>query len=128
MATKAPRSDDRVLNYGVGPPDDGHEREWDTCPVCGRPRWQLVIVPDRFHCDKCEKAGPRNDEPPPEPEPEQIDLFAETAAKVIPIDPQARAIAERASDALESAVSDYGQERAPVDEADAWIADEMPDE
>lgn len=109
MATKAPRTPERVLNYGTGPPDDGHDREWDTCPHCGRPRWQLIIVPDRFHCDKCEKAGPRNDKPPPEPEPEQLGLDGVPSNEV---------------EKQEQADGD----RPPLDESDAWLAEEMPDE
>lgn len=106
----APRSDPRVLNYGTGPPDDGLERGRDICPDCGGERWQLVIVPDRFYCDRCEKStyGP-NTAPPAEPEPEQIGLFASTT--------------EAASNEGEEQ-----EERAPLDEGDAWIASEMPDE
>lgn len=104
MAAKAPRTPERVLNYGTGPPDDGLEREWDVCPDCGGKRWQLVIVPDRFYCDKCCKAtfGPNTEVK--QPEPEQQGLF------------------DVASEALTA------EEEGPPVEADAWMADEMPDE
>lgn len=112
MAVDAPRSPARVLNYGTGPPEDGLKREWDVCPKCGQPRWQLYIVPDRFYCDKCEVAtfGPNTDVA--EAEPEQIDLFGSTIA--VPSN--------------EGAKSEPAEEGPPIDEGDAWIADEMPDE
>lgn len=74
MATDASRPSPRVLNYGSGPPDDGHEREWDVCPDCGNKRWQLIIVPDRFHCDHCRRAGPGPNREVREAEPEQTDI------------------------------------------------------
>jgi len=64
----------RTLGYGSGPPDDGLEREWDTCPTCGNRRWQLILIPDRFHCDRCCISTARNDEPLASPEPEQIGM------------------------------------------------------
>lgn len=78
MAAKAPRTPERVLNYGTGPPEDGKERRWDTCPRCGGRRWELLVVPDRFFCDECQVAtkGP-NTEPPRGPEPAQMGLLAE---------------------------------------------------
>lgn len=103
MATAAPHTPTRVLNYGTGPPKDGLEREWDTCPGCGQPRWQLIIMPDRFHCDKCEKAGPGPNTEVAESEPEQIELQVNSKP-----------------------VQDL--EVPPIDEADAWMAEEMPDE
>jgi hypothetical protein len=121
----APRSNPRVLNYGTGPPKDGLEREWDTCPICGLRRWQLIIVPDRFHCDKCEKAGPGPNTEVAEPEPVQIDFFESTEPAPTLLDPTARAIASRAHDALTSAAEEWAP---PIDEADAWMAEEMPDE
>lgn len=98
------RSDPRVLNYGTGPPEDGLEREWDTCPECGAERWQLIIVPDCFHCDRCEKAGPGPNREVADPEPEQIGFDLE---------PQ-------------NMTPEY--DRAPIEEADAWMAEGMPDE
>lgn len=71
----APRSDPRVLNCGTGPPKDGLKREWDTCPDCAEPRWQLIIVPDMFYCDRCEKSSAGPNREVAEPEPEQIGLF-----------------------------------------------------
>lgn len=77
MAMKPPAPPERVLNYGIGPPEDGHEREWDTCPDCGGKRWQLIIVPDRFYCDRCEKAGPGPNTEVAEREAEQLGFDAE---------------------------------------------------
>lgn len=105
MAMKAPRTPERVLNYGTGPPDDGHEREWDVCPDCGQPRWQLIIVPDRFHCDRCEKAGPGPNTEVREPEPEQLGL----------------------DDAMTES-KPHAEEVPPLDEGMAWVAEEMPEE
>lgn len=97
----------------------------DSCPECGAERFELVVVPGRFYCRRCKVAteGP-NTEPPSDPEPEQIDLFAVTGAPVVPIDPEARAIAKRASDVLEAAVD----EAPPIDEGMAWVGEEGPDE
>lgn len=108
MAVNAPRTPERILNFGAGPPEDGLEREWDVCPDCGCKRWQLVIVPTRFHCDRCEKAGPGPNVAVTEPEPEQTALFSASneGAKAEP----------------------PAEERPPVDDGDAWMADEMPDE
>lgn len=74
---------ERVLNHGEGPPEDGAERERDICPECGAERWQLVIVPERFYCDDCKKAGPGPNGDAPAPKPEQIDLFGEPGAHVM---------------------------------------------
>jgi ribosomal protein S27AE len=106
MMNTAARRPARVLNVGPGPPDDGLEREWDVCPDCGCKRWQLILVPDRFYCDRCHVAslGPNQDVA--EPEPEQIDLFASNEG------------------AKPEAVAD----EPPIDEGMAWVAEEMPDE
>jgi hypothetical protein len=97
----------------------------DTCPECGAERFELVVVPDRFYCRRCKIAteGP-NTEAPAEPEPEQIDLFEPTGPAPTILDPQARAIAKRASDVLEAAV----EEAPPIDEGMAWVGEEAPDE
>jgi hypothetical protein len=55
----------RVVNVGAGPPDEGCER--DTCPRCGRERWELIVVPGCFYCDRCKVASPGPNERPPEP-------------------------------------------------------------
>lgn len=97
----------------------------DSCPTCGRDRFELWCIPGRFYCRRCATAteGP-NTEPPSDPEPEQIDLFAPTEPAPTLLDPKARAIAERASDVLELATD----EAPPIDEGMAWIAEEGPDE
>lgn len=111
MAAKAPRTPARVLNYGTGPPDDGLKREWDICPDCGNKRWQLIIVPDRFHCDRCCKAGPGPNTEVAEPQPEQMDLIVDGVQLEVG-----------------ETIRIGGSESPPIDEADAWVADEMPDE
>jgi ribosomal protein S27AE len=100
MAVAAPRSSPRVLNLGAGPPEDGLQREWDTCPDCGQPRWQLVIVPDRFHCDRCEKAtrGPNREAPAPDP----LDVGSDFGG------------------------ANEGEESAPIDESQGWETDAEP--
>lgn len=102
----ATRHAERVLNEGPGPPEDGKERRWDTCPGCGGRRWEILVVPETFYCDDCKKAtaGP-NTEPPKPPEPEQVGLF------------------DVASEAMTAE-----EEGPPIDEGEAWIAEEMPDE
>jgi hypothetical protein len=113
MSAATTRHAERVLNVGPGPPDDGKARRVDTCPSCGGERWEILVVPDVFHCDACKKAtvGP-NTEAPADPQPEQIDLFGFVSA---PADAVAKS---------EPSI----EEGPPVDEADAWMADEMPDE
>lgn len=106
-ASDSPAADDRrptrVVNEGPGPPEDGRERRWDVCPKCGGGRWEIVVIPDRFFCDKCQVAsvGPNADVP--EPEPVQLGLG---------LDPEPAGV----------------DDGPPPDEGMAWIADEMPDE
>jgi len=71
---------ERVLNYGAGPPEDGKPRRVDTCLDCGGERWEILVVPDTFYCDECEKAtaGPNSEVKVVEPEPGT--LFDDTAA------------------------------------------------
>lgn len=110
------RRPERVLNIGPGPPEDGMARRSDLCPKCGAERWELLVAPDRFFCDGCQIAslGPNKDVD--EPEPEQIDLFAETDTRVIPIQ-AGSPIAKRAAAVLENAVSTFGEGTPPSDEA-----------
>lgn len=120
MAIADPRTSIRVLNYGEGPPDDGREREWDVCPDCGGKRWQLVIVPDRFHCDRCEKSSRGPNTEAPVVEPEQMGLIGSF------VDESAGSHVEVTDGRRTFGADDF--ERPPLDEADAWIADETPDE
>jgi hypothetical protein len=102
------RHDERVVNEGPGPPDDGKDRRVDTCPTCGGERWEILVIPDVFHCDACKKAtgGPNTEVV--EAQPEQIDLFGAT---------------------VEVPKQEHPAEEAPpIDEGMAWMADEAPDE
>lgn len=65
---------ERVLNVGPGPPEDGKERRSDLCPKCGAERWELLVVPDCFFCDKCQVASVGPNDNVSEPEPEQLAL------------------------------------------------------
>lgn len=105
------RRAERVVNEGPGPPDDGKDRRVDTCPTCGGERWEILVIPDVFHCDACKKAtgGPNTEVA--EAQPEQIDLFGSGFAT-------ASAVPE----------SEPGEEAPPIDEGMAWMADEAPDE
>lgn len=78
------RHAERVLNVGAGPPDDGRDRRVDTCPDCGGERWEILIVPDVFYCDVCEKstAGPNSEVKVVEPEPDT--LFADPGPEEAP--------------------------------------------
>lgn len=67
---------DRAVERGLLDSIPQHPRT-DSCPECGAQRFELVVVPTRFFCRRCQIAteGP-NTAPPGDPEPEQIDLFA----------------------------------------------------
>jgi len=58
-------------------PEDGRVRSVDVCPRCGRERWELVIVPGRFYCDRCgvATAGPNRKPPEPEEQDPQMELM-----------------------------------------------------
>src|SRR3954470_8423 len=79
MATKT-RHAERVVNEAPGPPDDGKARRVDTCPTCGAERWELLVVPDVFYCEKCRKSTVGPNTAVVEAEPEQIDLFGATVS------------------------------------------------
>ena len=106
MTADAPARPDSRLR-----PLDARGDRVDLCPTCGGERQELPrnVVADVFYCEVCKRGttGP-NTEAPAEAEPEQIDLFGAT---------------------IEVPKQEHPAEEAPpIDEGEAWMADEMPDE
>lgn len=118
----APRAERPPPNVGYGPPPDGAERAWDTCPSCGGARWQLVIVPDRFYCDRCRVATPSV----------EADVVGLTwrypntqAAEVAEPEPDQQGLFSVSDIAPAASLFD---DTPPLDEGMAWVGEEGPDE